>query len=151
MLWIGRLCREFPFITFGFVDTIRFSTLIDRILTENGLLWDTAGLYTTGEVTLLDAPGYPLGDFNNDGVVDGDDLPMWQGGFGISSGAMLANGDADLDGDVDGNDFLTWQTGFGSGPGATDISVPVPEPASIGLALLAVTGMFCVRTGHPIT
>src|SRR5690606_628727 len=40
-------------------------------------------------------------DFDNDGDVDGDDLTMWEGGFGNSDA-----GDADGDGDSDGADFL---------------------------------------------
>ncbi|MBN1851577.1 MAG: hypothetical protein JW829_02600 [Pirellulales bacterium] len=56
----------------------------------------------------------PTGDFNSDGVVDNDDLVIWQEGFGTTSGADLSNGDSDADGDVDGNDFLAWQQNFGS-------------------------------------
>ncbi|MBN1852381.1 MAG: lamin tail domain-containing protein, partial [Pirellulales bacterium] len=48
-------------------------------------------------------------DFNSDGDVDRDDLLIWQGGFGIRTGAAQSQGDADGDGDVDGNDFLSWQ------------------------------------------
>jgi len=48
-------------------------------------------------------------DFDLDGDVDADDLTIWHGGFGTSSGTMITNGDTDADGDVDGSDFLTWQ------------------------------------------
>ena len=48
-------------------------------------------------------------DFDSDGNVDGEDLNVWEGGFGKQAGAELSDGDADGDGDVDGNDFLSWQ------------------------------------------
>lgn len=54
------------------------------------------------------------GDFDSDNDVDGDDLPIWQAGFGTVAGATLSDGDADGDGDVDGNDFLAWQLNFGN-------------------------------------
>jgi len=88
---------------------------------------------TTGEVTLVNGTGAPIdidyyeirsatgdllvgldADFETDGDVDGDDLLIWQKGFGTTSGATRADGDADADRDVDGDDFLVWQTGFGS-------------------------------------
>ena len=43
-------------------------------------------------------------DFNNDGVVDEDDLTVWEGAYGSTDA-----GDADSDGDTDGQDFAIWQ------------------------------------------
>ncbi|MBL9161758.1 MAG: hypothetical protein JNL18_03345 [Planctomycetaceae bacterium] len=79
------------------------------------------------------------GDFNLDGAVDGDDLAVWETGFGMASGASFRDGDNDRDGDVDGADFLAWHRGVQAGAGATPSSAVVPEPASwvatiIGLA-----------------
>ena len=55
-----------------------------------------------------------LGDFDNDGDVDGNDLSQWQGDFGLNG-----NSDADFDGDSDGADFLAWQRNLtGSGAAA---------------------------------
>jgi len=60
-----------------------------------------------------------LGDFDDDGGVDGDDFLAWQQGGSPNplSVSDLGNwesyydiiGDNDFDGDVDGNDFLIWQ------------------------------------------
>ena len=58
------------------------------------------------------------GDFvppDNDRGVDGDDLPLWEAGYGTTTGAILSDGDSDEDGDVDGIDFLNWQWQFGCG------------------------------------
>ncbi|MBX3427914.1 MAG: hypothetical protein KF688_19700 [Pirellulales bacterium] len=58
---------------------------------------------------------YLEADFDEDGDVDGADLTMWQGGYGLN-----ANGDANGDGVTDGADFLVWQRQLGSG--ATSIA-----------------------------
>ncbi len=83
------------------------------------------------------APG-PAADFNLDGKVDGADFLIWQRGFGIASGAMLAQGDADGNGTVDGNDLQLWSAEFGltAAVGSASIAgATVPEPSSIGLLL----------------
>lgn len=83
------------------------------------------------------------GDFNLDGVVDGDDLTVFNSGFGKSSGATFREGDNDRDGDVDGADFLAWQRAFGGGAAVEANSAAVPEPAAwvgatvVGVAMMA--------------
>jgi T5SS/PEP-CTERM-associated repeat protein len=92
-------------------------------------------------------PGAIGPDFNGDGVVDADDLAIWQANVGLTTGASVVQGDADGDGDVDGDDFLFWQrnvgmpppwTGAGSGSGNGSSST-IPEPSA--LLLLALGGM----------
>ena len=51
-------------------------------------------------------------DFNNDHFVDSSDLPLWELGYGITSGASYDQGDANNDGAVNGFDFLAWQRGY---------------------------------------
>lgn len=63
-----------------------------------------------------------LGDFDNDGDMDGADLSVWAA---ASSGGTTA--DSDADGDSDGADFLTWQRHF-TGPRTGTLSA-VAEPA----------------------
>ena len=106
----------------------------------DGLFWhieyDTVGNRVVAHVLeFLDA------DFDIDGDVDGNDLTIWQAGYG--SGTLHSQGDADLDGDVDGQDFLTWQRQFGSAVQVV-ANVAVPEPACgwlavVTLLLIAVT------------
>ncbi len=77
----------------------------------------------------------PLGDFTGDGIVNGADLNLWQGAFGIN-----ANGDADGDGDSDGVDFLAWQKYFSGSTGIVVTNQEVPEPTTI----VMVFGIFGV-------
>lgn len=104
-----------------------------------------------GSVIIADAVRFVLkpddlaADFDHDHDVDGNDLSLWQDGFGTITGATQNDGDSDADGDVDGNDFLTWQQQFyavpatggsgaiGSETGGTAIAgsaapIPVFEP-----------------------
>ncbi|RIK72317.1 MAG: hypothetical protein DCC67_19450 [Planctomycetota bacterium] len=68
-------------------------------------------------------------DFDNDGDVDGADLPLWKAAFGVSAG-----GDANDDGVTDGADLLVWQRQFGNdATPATPNAAGVPEPASAAL------------------
>lgn len=75
-------------------------------------------------------------DFNNDGVVDGDDLTKWEGDYGVNGGS-----DADGDGESTGNDFLWWQRQLGSGVPLAAAVTSVPEPASITLLTLLAISM----------
>jgi hypothetical protein len=88
------------------------------------------------------------GDFDSDGDVDGNDFLVWQGGFGIPSGATSADGDADSDGDVDGNDFLIWQSNFGASAEGGTSHVTVPELATLplGVACLIFAGLTVCRS-----
>jgi len=82
------------------------------------------------------------GDFQLDGDVDANDLPLWKNGFGVASGATPGQGDANGDGRVDGADFLVWQHNFGvQAPSlATSAVATVPEPAALGLCGAALVG-----------
>ncbi len=57
----------------------------------------------------------PSADFDSDGDVDLADLLRQQRGFGVSSGAVLADGNSDDDGDVDASDQAAWEAAFGQG------------------------------------
>jgi hypothetical protein len=81
---------------------------------------------------LLDIPLNPA-DFDNNGVVNGADLTLWQSSFGTDDHA-----DADGDGDADGADFLAWQRAF-HGSNAAHMSATVPEPNCATLILLILT------------
>ncbi len=93
----------------------------------SGAQFETPLITGSGRLAVLtfDLPG----DFNNDNVVDGADLVVWQGAYGANAGA-----DADQDGDSDGADFLIWQKFLGRTNPATPASGAVPEPGSLALA-----------------
>lgn len=78
-------------------------------------------------------------DFNDDGIVDGEDFLIWQRGFG--TGTTLGEGDADGDGDVDADDLTEWQSSYGGSLSAN--ATAVPEPAGLTFALLALLGFSC--------
>jgi len=87
------------------------------------------------------------GDFNRDGLVNGDDLQVWQRQLGVSTGngstiAFIATADANLDGRVDGADFLAWQNTIESPP--SDAKA-IPEPASWFGAVISALGMAPLR------
>jgi hypothetical protein len=75
-----------------------------------------------------------VGDFDDDGDVDGDDLTRWKQDFGQGS-----EGDADGDGDTDGQDFLQWQRRVdGAPPSAGGAAVPEPDAIWLCTSMLAV-------------
>ncbi len=71
------------------------------------------------------------GDFDLNGIVDSQDLNIWQTHYGTTSGATFTSGDADEDGYVGGLDFLLWQQGVALPVGTLNV---VPEPAGFFLA-----------------
>ncbi len=81
-----------------------------------------------------------VGDSNGDGYVDGEDLSIWQTGFGQPSGALTLDGDADEDADVDGFDYLVWQRHYA--PESATIVAVVPEPATFLLLALGLPAIF---------
>ena len=91
--------------------------------------------------------GPPLaGDFNRDGLVDGDDLDQFRRTFGRTTSNSGGNygylsADENRDGRVDGSDFLAWQRAASSTPAAAS----VPEPAALSLAAVGVLLLSCGR------
>jgi hypothetical protein len=73
-------------------------------------------------------------DFDGDDDVDGNDFLIWQRGLGV--GTTQPAGDADGNGSVNALDLAVWKAQFGLP--ATPAAAAIPEPASVGLAALAV-------------
>lgn len=106
------------FAVTGFGDTFRNGAHL-----ENG----------SYELSLAIDTGIPA-DFDQNGIVDQDDLVIWQAHYGQDAGA-----DADDDGDSDGRDFLIWQRQFGASLlSATIQSVPEPGTIIFSFQLLAL-------------
>jgi T5SS/PEP-CTERM-associated repeat protein len=99
--------------------------------------------YTSTSVVLsnFQPPAFLAADFDEDHDVDGDDLARWRTSFGLAGSATHMQGNADADSDVDGRDFLVWQRQHGSGPAVVPANVPVPEPATSMLAIMAAVGI----------
>lgn len=92
----------------------------------------------------LNEPPLIPGDFNEDGSVNGADLPYWESHYGMVSGADVGNGDADGDGDVDGQDFLIWQEQSTIPSSQSTELNTVPEPGSLALIGVGLT-VFVMR------
>jgi hypothetical protein len=84
-------------------------------------------------------------DFNLDGVVDANDLPVWKAGYGGTAPAGIANGDANDDNIVDGADFLAWQRSVAAA--ATMGAAPEPSSALLGAIAAAALGR-CASLGR---
>jgi autotransporter-associated beta strand protein len=107
-----------------------------------------------GPGTVVVARTY-YGDFNLDGTVDGLDLDIWKGSFGMESGAVFAEGDPNYDGQVDGLDLDLWKATFGAtigeaaggegapAGGAPVAGTPVPEPGTLALLLPLLIWLAC--------
>lgn len=120
----------------------------DQVIAD-GLLWDIIYGTNTVSVTATGLTAMPFGaDFNGDGIVDGQDLAIWEMNYGLQGtpGILDTLGDADGDGDVDGADFLEIQRKLG-GPPLVAAAAAVPEPSALLLAMSALT-MFRRRRGN---
>ena len=74
------------------------------------------------------------GDFNGDGVVSSNDLPIWREDFG----SHRPFGDANYDAQANGEDFLIWQRQLGLSVSVAGARA-VPEPHLAILAVIALT------------
>lgn len=97
---------------------------------------------------LISAEVQPLpGDYNNDDVVDGLDLDVWRGDFGLTESPA----DGDGNGLVDGADFLIWQQGLGGPTASSGATIPEPNTGAMAALTVALTlprrrRGFCKRT-----
>lgn len=106
----------------------QFDQLVQPSGMPTGLLFEVQ--YTANNVVLFVDNTYEA-DFDRDGDVDGDDLTVWNGAYGLNNYA-----DANSDGISDGADFLVWQRQYGSGLPMV-MATAIPEPSTAALLLIA--------------
>lgn len=106
------------------------------------LLSYTGGSGNDVVLTLNPNAPTPNADFNDDGVVNGNDFLIWQRGYGGPGG--LLQGDANGDNVVNAADLQVWKDQFGP-PAAKGAVGAVPEPASLALLASAVGGLLLAQ------
>lgn len=78
---------------------------------EDGNLPDDIAI----DIGAYEAQAPASADFDQDNDVDGADFLAWQRGFGLTTGALRADGNSDDDEDVDHSDLAVWKASFGNG------------------------------------
>jgi hypothetical protein len=92
------------------------------------------------------SPFFMAGDFNHDGAVNTADYDLWRTQFGQTGQSLAADGNGD--GIVDSADFVIWRGSLAATSGPANSSA-LPEPASVCLAVIAVTPFFAGRFVAP--
>jgi pectate lyase len=113
----------------------------------SGLEWELFKNETFLTLTVVEAIETLAGDYNDDGTVDAADYTVWRDS--LASGTPLLNETMSL-GTVDGEDYTAWKANFGATQGGDGSQSSVPEPTSLGLALVSsialLAGRRCNRT-----
>ena len=118
------------------------------VVVDNALLGlgNFSGQTVTADSILLKYTYY--GDIDQNGQVDADDLTVFAGNFGRTSGATQVDGDIDFNGRVDADDLTVFANNFnkgvGSPLGAASVQA-VPEPGTWMLAVSALV-VLCTTT-----
>ena len=146
-------------VTTGFVDdTIQteLNTFSDADITAvaTGADGISQGLTSTAYFDNFVIRDGLSGDYDLDGDVDNADYSRWREAFGqpVSVAGNLADGNGN--GVVDAADYVVWRNNLGAslftgttpGLGSALSGAVVPEPASVALALLGLSGAVCLGT-----
>jgi hypothetical protein len=93
------------------------------------------------------APLNMPGDFNNDHIVDARDYVVWRKTIGQVV-AVGTSADGNRNGLIDQNDYQVWRQNFGAigaGSGVSGTELPVPEPNTSYLVLIALLAKAPIR------
>ncbi|MEX2171045.1 MAG: PEP-CTERM sorting domain-containing protein [Pirellulales bacterium] len=125
--------QQFEIIAVGGTQTGVFSDLPEGELVGNFNGLDLFVTYQAGDGNDIALFTNLEGDFNGNGIVDAADYTVWRDGLG---------------GAFDQQDYGQWKQNFGATSGATGSAsehTAVPEPATLGLLMLAIFGMLLSR------
>jgi hypothetical protein len=98
----------------------------------------TTSLFDTGSFTFqVGGPRrQPIGDYDQNGIVDASDYTVWRDALGQSSLSHPADGDHS--GVVDQGDYNVWTSHFGATGSGSLSDIAVPEPGSWLMMLVGV-------------
>ncbi len=145
----GMVTLSLPFTAATAIQAQEFATPGDALLTDFNLYY--LGLQTDQGAGLVDLeiefidvviPPPRAGDYDYNGVVDGNDFLVWQRSLGTNVATAGTRADGDSSGVIDGGDLLTWQTNFATAVAAT---AGVPEPSC---GVLAIAALAAARVGR---
>lgn len=125
---------------FSFANLATSSTMVDKIkISFAGTKADGIGLSFNN----FDASSGILGgDYNDNGVVDAADYPVFRNQLGLNQVLKNQNPKANTPGTVDAEDYTFWKSKFGNArtasSAAVDTSSSVPEPSTSLLAIMAL-------------
>ena len=97
----------------------------------------------------INLSGRTPGDYDDDGLVTSADYDTWKAHFG-ETGAFPVNGinaDGNGNGIVDAADYVVWRDSISAAPPAAALilSAAVPEPAAVGMMLVAMVPLMTMR------
>jgi hypothetical protein len=94
----------------------------------------------TQDIHLVDIPG----DYNHNGLVDAADYVVWRHTLGQTGPGLAADGDGNQQ--IDASDYTVWKMSFGEATGGSGlVHVPVPEPATSLMLIVAIAAIRCRR------
>ena len=98
----------------------------------------TSGLTVTGQVQTFTS--FLPGDYNNDGIVDAGDYPIYRENLGAVGLTPFTGADGNGDGQVTPEDLVVWQNNLGSVVSLSSVAptaASIPEPTAIALSLIS--------------
>ncbi|MEO7402483.1 MAG: hypothetical protein ABIU95_02300, partial [Burkholderiales bacterium] len=91
-------------------------------------------------------PMAPVGDYNNDQVIDNLDCATWRAAFGASAVPAGQGADGNHNGVVDAADYVVWRNSVTAASGALLAEASnVPEPACLSTWFTAMMGILLTR------
>ena len=97
------------------VNEVDINVIVDAWLNDLGLMAPSevdlttrySGQFLTDLLAAFNSASGLTGDYNNDGLVDGDDYQIWSSTYGASGSGLAADGNGD--GVVDAADYALWR------------------------------------------
>lgn len=126
------------------IPLLEGTTAIDLVFSANAFT-EFVGEFRVDEVSVLLPVAFLSGDFDLNGVVNGDDYEVWRRSYGSVTDLSA---DANQDGRVGPEDYTVWRDNLGRRFDDATSAQAVPEPASA--VVLAVLLSLCWPGRRPL-